>query len=175
MARATSNLLMLIPVPCCCVCWVSPCMARMWQQLRADEGGHPQHSLPQGSVCSFIFAWGSMVQPRGCTRAAKWNKSLDIGFTDVGRGWAQACLSEKVSGANGVAWRLGGRWWVGNTFQRSVQHVPLQRWGPRDQKAMVAFTLYEQGVMWVSVRVRVLEKDEWACVCDWDVILAAWV
>lgn len=43
MAPATSNLLMLIPVLCCCVCGVSLCRVWMWQWLRADEGGHPQH------------------------------------------------------------------------------------------------------------------------------------
>lgn len=41
MAQATSNLLMLIPVLCCCIWSVSVRMVGMWQWLRADEGGHP--------------------------------------------------------------------------------------------------------------------------------------
>lgn len=136
---ATSELLMLIPVLCC----FSMTAAESWW------GGTSRVSPPpEGSDCSYIFARGSRVHPRGCNRAAKWNKSLDIGFmgTSVPVWKGRRC---KCCGRGGA-----------NTFQRFAQLVPLQLCGPGWQKAMVAshFT----GTAWCeSVRGCVC-----VCVCE---------
>lgn len=159
---------MLIPVLCCCVCWVSPCMARMWQQLRADEGGHPQHSLPGAQSAAL-----SLLGAARFSREVVPEQPNEINHLILAlRTWPWLSTGVPVWKGQWCKWcglKVGGRWWwwvVGggaNTFQRSVQHVPLQLRGPRDQKAMLRHTL--QARRDVSICSSACAWKRWMGVC----------
>lgn len=117
----------------------------MWQELSADEGGHVQ--LSPG--LRHIFAWGRAVQSRGCTPAAKWNKSLRIGlgFTDMTEAEHKcACLKRSVVQ---VLWLGGGltRFW-------GLHYLSTNKSEDRGvERQQLHHTLQFTGTVWLKVCV----------------------